>query len=121
MKWTWVAMAVLSGSLGDLLSAHGMAQHGVLPDFNPSTMGRMLRFVFSHRSLLLGIVANAVSFISFAALLSVSTLNFAVPISALGYIVRTVFARIYLHECVDAKRWAGVFLVMTGVILIALK
>ncbi|HVW08096.1 MAG TPA: EamA family transporter [Bryobacteraceae bacterium] len=119
MKWLWVAITVTSGTIGDLLSAHGMSQHGV-HEFSPSMMRRTLRFIFSHRSVVLGIIANATSFISFMALLSISPLNFAVPATALGYILRTVLAKIFLHEQIGAKRWAGAFLVAIGVILIAL-
>jgi transporter family protein len=120
MTWLWVAITVITGSAGDLLSAHGMAQHGVIEGFTPSVAGRVLRFIFSHKSVVAGIVANAVSFISFLALLSVSDLNFAVPATALGYIVRTVFAKTYLHEKIGPRRWAGAMLVAAGVILVSL-
>jgi len=120
MTWPWVAITIVSGSIGDLLSAHGMAQHGVLENFSPSMLRRMLRFIFSHRSMVLGIVSNATCFVSFIVLLSLSTLNFAVPVTALGYILRTVLAKIYLHEYIGAKRWAGALLVAVGVILVAL-
>lgn len=120
MKWLWIAITVASGSLGDVLSAYGMSQYGVVHDFSPSRMRRLLGFIVSHRSLVLGIISNAVSFISFMVLLSLAPLSFAVPITALGYIVRTVLAKIYLHEYVGAKRWAGAILVAAGVILVAL-
>lgn len=120
MKWLWLVITVISGSIGDLLSAYGMAQHGVVRDFSPSMLKRLLGFIFSHRIIIAGIVANAISFISFIALLSLTPLSFAVPVTALGYILRTVLAKVYLHEYVGAKRWAGAFLVAIGVILIAL-
>jgi uncharacterized membrane protein len=120
MKWLLVIITVISGSIGDLLSAHGMAQHGVMKSLSPSMMKRFFHFVFTHRSIVIGIVANAVSFISFVGLLTVSPLSFAVPVTALGYILRIVLARIFLHEYIGGKRWLGAVLVAAGVILISL-
>ena len=119
MIWFWVAVTVVSGSLGDLLSARGMARHGEIEHFRPSGVRRVLRYILTHRTVMAGIAANAVSFISFMALLSLADLSFAVPVTALGYILRTALARIYLREYVSAKRWAGAILVALGVLLVA--
>lgn len=120
MKWVWVAGTVISGSVGDLLSAYGMSHYGEIPGFTPSVIRRILVFIVSHRSVVLGIAANAISFVSFMALLSIAPLTFAVPVTGVGYILRTMLAKIFLHESIGAKRWAGVVLVAVGVVLIAL-
>ena len=119
MKWVWVAITVVAGSLGDLWSAQGMSKLGESRKFRPAGVAGTLRYIFTHRMVLAGIAANAVSFISFIALLTVSELSFAVPVTALGYILRTVLARLYLHEYVNWKRWAGAALVALGVLLVA--
>ncbi len=119
MKWAWVAITVVSGSLGDVLSARGMAQQGAAMRYrSPGVLGR-LRYIATHPAVVAGISCNAVSFISFIGLLSVAPLTFAVPVTALGYILRTVLAKFYLHEHVNWERWAGVVLVAVGVLLIA--
>lgn len=120
MKWVWVAITVISGSLGDVLSAEGMARQGEATQFrSPGVPGR-LRYIFTHPKVIAGMCANAVSFASFIGLLSVAELSFAVPVTALGYILRTVLAKFYLREYVNWERWAGVVLVAVGVLLIAL-
>lgn len=119
MKWIWVAITVISGSLGDVLSAQGMALHGETEHFRPEGIARVLRYIFTNKEVIAGIGANAIAFISFMGLLSVAELSFAVPVTALGYILRTVLARTYLHEYVSWKRWGGVILVALGVALIA--
>ncbi len=119
MRWLYVLITVVAGSIGDLLSAHGMASLGEQRHFRPAGIAGNLRFIFTHPAVLLGIVANAVSFVSFIGLLSVSELSFAVPVTALGYILRTVLAKIFLGELVNWKRWAGVVLVAVGVLLIS--
>lgn len=120
IKWLCVLVTVVAGSIGDLLSAHGMARLGQERRFRPAGIAGNLRHIFTHPSVLAGIAANAVCFISFIGLLSVSELSFAVPITALGYILRTVLAKIFLGELVNWKRWSGVLLVALGVLLISI-
>lgn len=119
MKWVWLAITVLSGTVGDLASAKGMAAHGEIEHFGPERLARLMRYIFTHRLILSGIVANALSFFSFMALLSVSDLSFAVPATASSYILKTALAEWYLEERVTARRWAGAVLVAVGVFLIA--
>jgi uncharacterized membrane protein len=119
MRWMWLAVSVISGTMGDLLSAKGMAVHGEIQDFGPRGMARVLRYITTHPLVVAGIAINAVSFFSFLALLSVAELNFAVPATALSYILKTVLAARYLGECVLAHRWVGAVLVMVGMVLIS--
>jgi transporter family protein len=119
MKWLCVLVTIVAGSIGDLLSARGMSLLGEQRSFHSAGLAGNLRYIFTHPSVLAGIAANAVSFVSFIGLLSVSELSFAVPVTALGFILRTVLAKVFLGELVNWKRWAGVVLVALGVLLIS--
>jgi uncharacterized membrane protein len=119
MTWVWLAVSVISGTMGDLLSAKGMATHGEIQHFGPRGIAQVLRYITTHRLVVTGIAINAVSFFSFLALLSVADLTFAVPATALSYILKTVLAGRYLGECVLAHRWAGALLVIVGIVLIS--
>jgi drug/metabolite transporter (DMT)-like permease len=118
MRWIFVLATVISGTAGDVLSAKAMAIGGEIDDFSARGIGRIVRYIFTHRLLLIGIACNAISFFTFLGLLSVAELSFAVPATALSYIFKTVLARIYLGECVTWQRWAGAVLVGIGVILL---
>jgi uncharacterized membrane protein len=118
--WVWVAITVVSGAVGDVVSAWGMAQEGAQTGYKSPGIAGRLRFIFTHPAVVGGIACNAVSFVSFIALLSVSDLTFAVPVTASGYILRTLMAKFVLREYVNWERWAGVVLVAVGVLLIAL-
>lgn len=120
MKWLWVAITVVAGSIGDVLSAQGMARRVRPGEAPPPGIAGTLGYIFTHPLVMAGIAANAVSFISFMALLAVSELSFAVPVTALGYIVRILLARVYLSEYVNWKRWAGAVLVAAGVLLVSI-
>ena len=64
--------------------------------------------------------AMAISFFAFMKLLSLTDLSFAVPVSAVTYVMETVLAKYLLKERVTRRRWAGAALVICGVILVSL-
>jgi len=118
--WLLLIISVLSGTAGDLLSAKGMHDHGEIHDFRPGAMLGMARWLARNLYMVTGTLAQAVSFFSFVALLSVAELSFAVPATALGNVVKTLFARLFLREHVCWRRWAGAVLVTFGVILVSI-
>jgi drug/metabolite transporter (DMT)-like permease len=120
MKWVWLAITVLSSTVGDLMSAKGMVAHGEIEHFGAERTARLLRYIVTHRLVLGGIGFNAISFFSFLALLSVVEVSFAVPATALAYILKTALAGWYLGEHVNLRRWIGAVLVAAGLVLIAL-
>jgi drug/metabolite transporter (DMT)-like permease len=62
----------------------------------------------------------AVSFFAFMALVSVADLSFAVPATAVSYVIETILAKTVLKEDVGWRRWAGALLVCTGVAMLSL-
>jgi len=50
----------------------------------------------------------------------VAELSFAVPVTAVTYVLETVLAKYLLRERVSAVRWAGAVLVVCGVALVSL-
>ena len=62
----------------------------------------------------------AISFFAFMKLLSMTDLSFAVPVSAVTYVMETVLAKYLLKERVNGLRWAGAALVICGVALVSL-
>jgi drug/metabolite transporter (DMT)-like permease len=120
MRWIWLFVCVVSATLGDTWSAQGMAERGEIEDFGPRGLAKFLHYIVTHRVVLAGIVANAISFISFLALLTVAPLSFAVPATAISYILKTALAEWYLHEKVGWLRWSGALLVALGVYLLTL-
>jgi|ERR1700745_1224327 len=112
-------VVVLSSTAGDVFSAKGMSERAEVEDFRPRGLGRVLQYIGTHPMVLAGIGTNAISFLAFLALLSVAQLSFAVPATALSYILKTLLAEFYLHEKVNNRRWMGVALVSAGIILIS--
>ena len=119
MRWLWVVIVVLSNTAGDVFSAKGMSDRGEITDFRPRGIARVLKYIVTNRAVLTGIGTNAVSYFAFLALVSVAPLSFAVPATALSYILKTLLAEFYLGEFVNRRRWIGVALVASGIVLIS--
>jgi drug/metabolite transporter (DMT)-like permease len=62
----------------------------------------------------------AVSFFAYLGLLSFTDLSFAVPVTAVTYVVETALAKYVLKERVNWLRWAGAAVVLCGVALVSL-
>lgn len=120
MKWIFLFACVLSSTLGDTLSAKGMAADEEIEGPILRGLAHVPRYIVTHRMVLGGIAGNAVSFFSFLALLSVASLSFAVPATAIGYILKTAVAEFYLQEDVGWRRWTGVVLVAVGIYLLTI-
>lgn len=119
MRWSWLAITVLSSTVGDLVSAKGMIEHGEMEHFGARRVARLLCYIGTNPRVVIGIAFNALSFFSFLALLSVAELSFAVPATAVAYILKTGLSHWYLGEHVSARRWLGAACVALGVYLIA--
>jgi drug/metabolite transporter (DMT)-like permease len=66
------------------------------------------------------VVAMAISFFAYEGLLTLAELSFAVPATAITYVLETVLAKYVLKEHVNWLRWAGASLVICGVALVSL-
>jgi drug/metabolite transporter (DMT)-like permease len=120
MKWILVALVVIPGTVGDVLNSAGMKRQGELTDWS---LHGLLRFgweILHNWYILIGLPAMALSFFALMALLSTTTLAFAVPATASSYILETGMAKYILREKVDWHRWIGTILVAIGVILLAI-
>jgi drug/metabolite transporter (DMT)-like permease len=120
MTWMLVAVIVMATTAGEVLQALGMRHHGEVHDFRPGALRCLLAAMARNRYLIASVGAMAVSFFAFMALLSVSELSFAVPATAVTYVLETALAKFLLKEQICRGRWAGALLVACGVALLAL-
>lgn len=113
-EWALVASVVFATTGGDLLQATEMQRHA------RSDVSSVARNVLRRPLLIASIGCMALSFASFLALLRVADLSFAVPATAISFVLETALAQWYLKERVNRKRWAACLLVAAGVALLAL-
>ena len=114
-----LTLVVSGGVFGDLLKAHGMRLQGAPQALGSEALARFGIATVRNTWFLLSLLAYAVSFFGFMALLSIRDVSFAVPATALGYVLETLLARLFLGERVSPRRWVGAALVVAGVALLA--
>lgn len=114
-----LTLVVSGGVFGDLLKAHGMRLQGAPQALDREALARFGMATVRNTWFLLSLLAYAVSFFGFMALLSIRDVSFAVPATALGYVLETLLARLFLSERVSPRRWVGAALVVAGVALLA--
>ncbi len=120
MKWLYVAIIVAATTVGEVMQASAMRRHGEIRDFRPGALGRVAGVLARNGYVIGSVVAMAVSFFAYMALLTVADLSFAVPATAITYALETVLAKYVLKERVSLLRWAGASLVICGVALVSL-
>ena len=120
MKWLLIAIIVAATTVGEVLQAMGMRRHGEIRDFRPGALGRAMAVLARNRILIGSVAAMAVSFFAYLGLLTITELSFAVPVTAVTYVLETALAKYVLKERVNWLRWAGASLVICGVTLVSL-
>lgn len=120
MKWIFIAIIVGATTAGEVMQAAGMRRHGEIRDFSPSAIGRALALLSRNRFVIGSVAAMAVSFFAYMGLLTIANLSFAVPATAITYVLETILAKYVLKEHVNWLRWVGASLVICGVTLVSL-
>lgn len=119
MKWALVTVIVVATTVGDVLKAKGMKAHGEIHEFGLGAFGRFLTMLSRNKLIIASVACMAVSFFTFMALVSIADLSFAVPATAITYVLETILARYVLKEHITWVRWTGAYLVACGVALLA--
>ena len=115
-----LTLVVLGGTGGDLCFSYAMKQVGESASFRWTNLSRMFGRAARIPSMWMGIALHVVAFLSFVALLTWADVSFVVPATALSYAVGAAGAAAILGERVTTKRWAGIVLISSGVLLVLL-
>ena len=81
--------------------------------------GSSLKSLFSSPVVWIGLALFGLSAVVWLFALSRASLSFAYPFAALGYVIIVAFSVLVLHETVPPLRWAGVALIVAGIVLVA--
>jgi drug/metabolite transporter (DMT)-like permease len=118
MKWVLVGIVALCNTFADVLNTAGMKRQGEVENLNPRTLVKMLGRIFRNPLVLAGLGTLAISFFALLSLLSIASVSFAVPATAIAYLLETLLAKYVLKENVEFRRWAAAVLVAGGVALL---
>jgi drug/metabolite transporter (DMT)-like permease len=67
----------------------------------------------------LGLILFGLSAVVWIFVLSKASLSFAYPFASITYVLILLADRLVLHQQVPGLRWAGVFCIMLGIVLVA--
>ncbi len=114
-----MTIAAASAAVGQILVRRGMQQIGSLENYAPMALLTYFGHTVTNGYVIAGTALNTVFYILFLAALSWTDVTVALPMTAIEYGFAAVLAVIILKEQVSPVRWAGVALVILGVIFIA--
>src|SRR5215467_974777 len=106
-------------STGVVLLKKGIIEVGQIHDVSATEMARVIKTGLTNSRVLLGIVFEALFFLSLLVLMAKSDISFLWPLTGLSFVFATLAAIWFLHEHVSSVRWAGVILIMIGAALIS--
>lgn len=66
----------------------------------------------------IGLAALILALLTRMALFSMADLSFVLPVTAVGYVVAVFLGKLFLHEAVSPRRWAGTLLIFLGALLV---
>ncbi len=115
-----VTIVAVAGAIGEVFSTQAMKHVGEIHTLHPGRLLRLFGKAVRHPRFALSLLLMAVSFFAYLVLLSRTDLSFAVPATALAYVVESLAARSMLGEQINGRRWAGILVVCAGVALVSL-
>jgi drug/metabolite transporter (DMT)-like permease len=118
MKWILVGIIAICNTIGDVLNTAGMKRQGEVENLSLRTFIHMWGRIFRNPLVLGGLGSLAVSFFALLSLLSIANVSFAVPATAISYLLETLLAKYVLKEDVRLRRWSAAILVAGGVALL---
>jgi drug/metabolite transporter (DMT)-like permease len=77
--------------------------------------------VFSSPFFWIGLLSLILMFIIWSTILSKIDLSVAVPVASFSYILVALVSILFLHEMITLLRWAGIFLILAGVIFVSMS
>ena len=116
-----IAMTIAAGSaaVGQILVRRGMIEVGSLENYAPMALISYFWHALCNPYVIGGTILNAGFYFLFLAALSWTDVTVALPMTAIEYGFAAVLAVIMLKERVPPVRWAGIALVVLGVVFIA--
>jgi drug/metabolite transporter (DMT)-like permease len=113
-----ILLSVALAASAQLTLKHGMNQ---VTDASgtASLSGGSLRAIVTNLSVIGGLAIFGLSAVVWLLVLSRASLSFAYPFASLTYVLILLADKFLLHEDIPVLRWAGVFLIVTGIVLVA--
>lgn len=114
-----MAIAAAAAAMGQILVRRGMQQVGSLEVWTPLELAGYFWQALTNPYVIGGTILNALFYFLFLAALSWTDVTVALPLTAIEYAIAALLAVVILKEQVPPMRWAGIALVLAGIVLIS--
>jgi uncharacterized membrane protein len=114
---TMILLMIACATTGDLILKQATTQLGPV-EFSWAGLAHAFRFTLLNPMIWTGILFMIGFMMSYMTVLSWADYSYVMPGGALGLVVLTFMAAIFLGETVTAQRWIGVILICAGVMLV---
>jgi uncharacterized membrane protein len=111
----FTVLVILTSVAGNFSLSWGMREVGRLVSASPLAY---VRAVFNPW-VALGISLLLVWLFAQMALLSWADLSYVLPVTSIGYVLSALAGKLFMREEITGWRWAGIALIVTGVLLVA--
>lgn len=113
-----MTIAAAAAAVGQIFVRQGMQEVGALEQYAPAALVAYFGRTLMNPYVVLGTGLNAIFYVLFLAALSWTDITVVLPMTALEFGMAAILAVVLLNEVVPTLRWAGILLVIFGVILI---
>ncbi len=118
IQWRLAALTSICNTIGDVLNTAGMKREPEVEKLNLHSLIAMLSRIVRNPLVIGGVASLTAGFLAMMSLLSIANVSFAVPATAISFVLETLLAKYILKEDVGLRRWAAATLVACGVILL---
>ncbi len=116
-----LGLAIIFVSIGDILLSTGMKENGELKISRLQDFPETLRLIFTQPKVVFGLLAMIGYFGSYLAALTIVDVSVANPLTALSYLIATLYATAILRERVSVARTVGIILIVIGSVFVGLS
>jgi drug/metabolite transporter (DMT)-like permease len=111
-------IALVLEAMGVVYLSAGLKQIGEPKSITVGEVGRLVGRGITNRNILLGVLMETIFFVSLLVMLKLWDVSLIWPLTSLGFVLTTLAAKYIRHEDVNSVRWAGVFLIVAGAVLV---
>lgn len=111
-------IALVFEAVGVVFLSGGLKQIGEPKTINASEIMSLIKRGATNKNILIGVFFEAIFFGFLLYLLSQKDVSIVWPLTALGFVITSLAARIFLKEEISSVRWAGICLIVLGASLV---
>jgi drug/metabolite transporter (DMT)-like permease len=111
-------IALVFEAIGVVFLSAGLKQIGEPKTINAAEIASLITRGATNKNILLGVFFEAIFFGFLLYMLSQKDVSIVWPLTALGFVITSLAARIFLKEEISTVRWAGICLIVLGASLV---